>query len=389
MPSPPPDPQRPPGTILEDDDDGAVIRAGRRLAEVEALSGIGSWEWDIETDRLYWSEQLCRVYGVEPDPRPLTFEDSLGRVHPDDRESVRTGVRGALERRASFETEHRAMHPDGSVHTILGRGHVLAASDGTPARMLGSGQDVTDERSAAAERAAEDRRRAAGQARDDALSLIAHDLRSPLAVVMGYIQLLERQAAGGTVDIDRLMPYLERIDAAARQMSSLLDDLLTDAAIDERAEPVELAPSDLVPRLREIAEHHDPTSSLHAVVADVPPGPMVAEVNLPKLERALHNLLVNAIKYSPDGGTITIGLRADAETARITVADEGIGIPEADLPLVFERFHRGGNVSGRTSGLGLGLISVKRAVDAHHGRLAVDSVEGQGTTFTIELPLRA
>ncbi|MBW3613617.1 MAG: PAS domain-containing protein [Chloroflexi bacterium] len=389
MPTSPPDPQRPPRPILEGDDDGAVLRAGRRLAEVEALSGIGSWEWDIESDRLYFSEQLCRVYGVEPDPRPLTLEDSLARVHPDDREEVRAAVHGALARRASFETEHRAIHPDGSVHTILGRGHVLAGADGTPARMLGSGQDVTDERVAAAERTAEERRRAAGQARDDALSLIAHDLRSPLAVVMGYIQLLERQATSGTVDIDRLTPYLERVDAAARQMSSLLDDLLTDAAIDERAEPVELTPSDLVPRLREIAQHHDPTSSIHEVVADVPSGPVVAEVNLPKLERALHNLVVNAIKYSPDGGTITIGLRADGETTRITVADQGIGIPKADLPLVFDRFHRGSNVSGRTSGLGLGLISVKRAVDAHHGRLAVDSVEGEGTTFTIELPLHA
>ncbi|HSK94878.1 MAG TPA: ATP-binding protein [Candidatus Angelobacter sp.] len=383
-PAPQPEPQPAP----RDGNDDAIVRAGRRLAEVEALSGIGSWEWDMATDELHWSEQLCRVYGIEPDPRPITFDGFLERVHPDDRDEVVATVREASERRGTFETEHRAIHPDGSVHVIFGRGYVLTAVDGTPQRMLGSGQDVTEEREAAALRSAEEQRRAAGEARDDALALIAHDLRSPLAVVMGYLQLLQRQSVGGIVEPDRLASYLERIDAATRQMTSLLDDLLTDAALDERAEPVELAPADLVPRLREIAEHHDATSSLHAVVAEVPSGPVIADVNLPKLERALNNLLINAIKYSPHGGTITIGLRADAEAARITVADEGIGIPEGDIPLVFERFHRGSNVSGRTSGLGLGLISVKRAVEVHHGRISVDSVEGEGTTFTIELPLR-
>lgn len=366
--------------------DNAMARAGRRLAEVEALSGIGSWEWDIPTNELHWSEQLCRVYGIDPVPGPITFEDFLDRVHPSDRDDVIATVRGALETKASFETEHRAMYPDGSTRIIFGRGYVLLDTDGNPIRMLGSGQDVTEIRAVEEERAAEERRRAAGQTRDDALALIAHDLRSPLAVVVGYIQLLERDATGGTVDAAKLLPYLERVDAAARQMTSLLDDLLTDAAVDATDEPLELTAVDLVGPLRSIAEHHAATSSQHAVVARVPDRPAVAEVNLPKLERALHNLVINAIKYSPEGGTITLGLEAEAEVCRITVSDEGIGIPADDLPRIFDRFHRGGNVSGRTSGLGLGLISVKRAVDAHGGRVDVTSTVGEGTTFTMELP---
>lgn len=384
MSSSPPEPPTAPDPVPVDN---AIVRAGRRLAEVEALSGIGSWEWDIPTNELHWSEQLCRVYGMDPTPDPITFEDFLDRVHPDDREAVMSAVREALEARGPFETEHRAVHPDGSVRILFGRGHVLLDTDGKPVRMLGSGQDVTDIRAAEEERTAEERRRAAGQARDDALALIAHDLRSPLAVVLGYIQLLERQAAGGTVDIDKLNPYLDRIDAAARQMTSLLDDLLTDAAVDPAVEPLELAAVDLAEPLRAIAEHHDATSSQHAVVARLPDQPVVVEINQPKIERALHNLVVNAIKYSPDGGTITLGLEADRGSVRITVSDEGIGIPAEDLPRVFDRFHRGSNVSGRTSGLGLGLSSVKRAADAHGGRIDVTSVEGEGTTFTIELPV--
>ena len=381
-------PEQRTATSLPDGDD-AIVRAGRRLAEVEALSGIGSWEWDIGPNRLYWSEQLCRIYGVEPDPRPITFEDFLARVHADDRAEVQATVENAIAHPGSFVTEHRAVHPGGSERIVVGRGHVLTDADGNPVRMLGSGQDVTDERAAAAQRAAEERRLAAGQARDDALALIAHDLRSPLAVVVGYLQLLQRHATGGTLEEERVVSYLDRIDTAARQMTSLLDDLLTDAAVDQQDEPIELTRTDLVAPMRDIAAHHDAMSSRHSVVADLPEAPVHVDVNLPKLERAMQNLLVNAIKYSPDGGTVRIGLRVDGAVARISVSDEGIGIPEADQALVFERFHRGANVSGKTSGLGLGLISVKRAVDAHHGRVSVESVEGEGTTFTIELPLHA
>jgi signal transduction histidine kinase len=372
--------------LAPDTEERAAARAGRRLAEVEELSGIGSWEWDILRDELHWSEQLCRVYGIEPDPRPMTFDAFMDLVHPDDREELIQTVQGALESGSSFITEHRAIHPDDSIHLIFGRGYVLTDDHGQPTRMLGSGQDITTERAAERERTAEERRQAAGQARDEALALIAHDLRSPLAVVVGYVQLLERQARGGTLNPERLMPYLDRVNVAARQMTSLLDDLLTDADPNAHSEPLDTEPLELTAYLRETAEHHDEISAQHAVEAHLPEGPVVARVNAGKLERALHNLLRNAIKYSPQGGTITLSLVADADEVRIGVADEGIGIPAADLPRIFDRFHRGSNVVGQTAGLGLGLISVQRAVRAHGGRIEVQSTEGQGTTFTIHLP---
>lgn len=372
---------------LPDADDRAEVRAGRRLAEVETLSGIGSWEWDIARNELHWSEQLCRVYGMDPDPAPLTLEDFLARVHPEDGDAVQATIQRALAERSAFETEHRAVHDDGSVHVIFGRGYVLTNEEGTPTRMLGSGQDVTEQRNAELARAAEERRLAAGQARDEALALIAHDLRSPLAVVVGYVQLLERQAQKGTLDAERLMPYLERVDVAARQMTSLLDDLLSDAEVAATQDPIEREPLDLAAYLRETAEHHDAISPMHAVTADVPDHPVVMEVNRGKIDRALHNLVLNAIKYSPDGGPISLSLDAGGDEVRIRVADRGIGIPADDLPYIFDRFHRGANTAGRTVGLGLGLVSVQRAVAAHDGSVDVESAEGTGTTFTIRLPL--
>ncbi len=375
-----------PASRAGDEADDPIERARRRLAEVEELSGIGTWEWHVQRNELSWSEQLRQVYGLRAASGDLTFEDFLARVHPEDRQGVVDTVRRALETGQSFETEHRAVHDDGSVRVIFGRGYVLRGPSGGVERMLGSGQDVTDLRARELERTDAERRRAAGQARDEALALLAHDLRSPLSVVVGYVQLLERQIQRGMFEPEKLTPYLERVNVAARQMTTLLEDLLADADPDAAAEPLETEPVDLAAHVRETVAQHDEISASHHLVAALPDGPVLVPANVGKLERAIHNLIVNAIKYSPDGGTITIGLEADADEARISVADEGIGIPASDLAHVFERFHRGSNVAGRTSGLGLGLISVKRAIEAHGGRVEVDSTEGVGTTFTVHLP---
>jgi signal transduction histidine kinase len=359
----------------------ASPRAAQRLTEVEALSGIGSWEWEIATDQLFWSDQLRHIYGVENRTAALGFDDFIGRVHPDDRDEVRGIVQRALETHGTFEMEHRIVLDDDAVRHIHSRGHVQVGEDGRPVRMLGSAQDVTDARLAEEWRAMEGSRKA----RDDVLALLAHDLRSPLAVVVGYVQLLARQARGGDVQLDRLLGYVARIEESARQMTSLLDDLLADAEPDASEEPLETEPTDLVRSIRRIATHHEALGGGCEIVVDAPES-LVWSVNAPKLERALHNLVANAVKYSPDGGRVTIALSADEPQARISVTDEGIGIPPADIPLIFERFHRGGNVTGRISGIGLGLTSVMRAVESHGGAIDVNSVEGEGTTFTVHLP---
>ncbi|MBA3739577.1 MAG: PAS domain-containing protein [Chloroflexi bacterium] len=371
---------------MNDEDDPP--RAAQRLAEVEALSGIGSWEWEIATDTLYWSDQLRVMYGMVGEDRRLGYDDFIGRVHPDDRDEVRAIVQQAFEGRSTFEIDHRIMLDDGAVRHIHSRGYVLLGADGMPGRMLGTAQDVTDARAAEEVRAEERSQVAAGQARDEVLALLAHDLRSPLAVVVGYVQLLGRNARDGQLEIDRIQGYVGRIEESARQMTSLLDDLLADAEPHTTREPLETEPTDLVASIRRIASHHAAAGGGCEILTDLPDTEVVRNVNVPKLERALHNLVSNAVKYSPEGGRVTIRLAADDDEARIAVSDEGMGIPQADLPRVFERFHRGANVAGRISGIGLGLTSVLSGVEAHGGRVEVISVEGKGSTFTIHLPSR-
>jgi len=177
-----------------------------------------------------------------------------------------------------------------------------------------------------------------------------------------------------------------RIEESARQMNGLLDDLLADADPHAAVEKLETSPTDLVACVRAVASHHAGLGGPCEIAVEVPDGPVVREVHPSKLERALHNLVANAVKYSPDGGTVTLRLTEHPDGVRIAVHDQGIGIPQQDLPRIFDRFHRGSNVAGLISGIGLGLASVTRAIAAHGGTIEVDSEEGEGSTFTIHLP---
>jgi len=119
-----------------------------QLAEAQALARMGSWEWWIREDRIRWSDEMYRVYGLEPGS-PITLETYLARIHPDDRAGSREAVQASLESGRPFEFEHRVVRPDGAVRLLQARGRVEAGPDGAPARMSGTGQDVTEERAAA------------------------------------------------------------------------------------------------------------------------------------------------------------------------------------------------------------------------------------------------
>jgi signal transduction histidine kinase len=151
-------------------------------------------------------------------------------------------------------------------------------------------------------------------------------------------------------------------------------------------------PTDVVALVRRVVEQQQAMTAhqIH-VEAAVPilEGPLDAD----RVERVVANLLSNAVKYSPGGGHITVQVAREDEAAGlqavIAVRDEGVGIPAADVPLIFERFHRAGNIAGRIKGTGIGLASVRRIVEQHGGTISVDSQEGAGSTFTVRLPLTA
>jgi signal transduction histidine kinase len=231
------------------------------------------------------------------------------------------------------------------------------------------------------------------RARDETMATISHDLRTPLTTIRGLAQLIQRRLARGmTMSAEEIAERLGRIDEQTALMTRMIDDLLDVARI-EAGRPLELRREEcdlVVLTQRSIADVQRTTHRhrLH-VVADA--ASIVGSVDGARLERVVLNLLTNAVKYSPDGGDITLSLRSetgpDGAWAILEVRDGGIGIPAADLPRIFERFYRASNVGDQLRGTGLGLAGARQIVEQHGGEIGVTSDCGAGTTFTVRLPL--
>ncbi|MCX6021676.1 MAG: ATP-binding protein [Chloroflexi bacterium] len=158
---------------------------------------------------------------------------------------------------------------------------------------------------------------------------------------------------------------------------------------------LERTPTDLAALAECLTREHQRGAERHRIRLVRPTEPVTGEWDGARLERVIGNLLSNAVKYSPAGGDITVtvgrepGRGGALERAVLVVRDQGMGIPAADLPQVFERFHRGGNVVGQIAGTGIGLAGVRQIVEGHGGAIEVQSSEEQGTVFTVRLPLYA
>ncbi|MCL4394088.1 MAG: HAMP domain-containing histidine kinase [Chloroflexi bacterium] len=216
---------------------------------------------------------------------------------------------------------------------------------------------------------------------------VSHELRSPLTAIRGHLDLVRRGAFETEADRE---DSIAAIDAESARMQRMVQDLLllarADAGIQIQKNPVEVDTLllDVYRQARMMAK------GVQVSLGAEDQAMVLGDVD--RLKQLLLNLVDNAIKYTPGGGEVTLSLERDKEWVRVAVADTGVGIPEQDLPKIFDRFYRVDksrtrNPSDDGVGAGLGLAIVKTIVDAHGGRIDVSSQAGKGTTFTVWLPL--
>jgi signal transduction histidine kinase len=227
------------------------------------------------------------------------------------------------------------------------------------------------------------------RARDDFLASVAHDLRSPLTAIRGSAQLGLRWMRRDPVQREMLERTLQTIDAAAARLNRMLETLMDSARVESGSMLLQCAPTDLVALVREVVEHYRQESRRHTLVLEAPEEPLVGNWDGALLERAVENLVNNAVKYSPEGGRVEVSWATEGEMARVSVRDHGVGIPAEALPHIFNRFYRAKNAMGEIEGNGLGLFSVRGIIQRHGGRIDVWSEEGAGTEITALLPRRA
>jgi two-component system NtrC family sensor kinase len=218
----------------------------------------------------------------------------------------------------------------------------------------------------------------------DFVNTVSHDLRSPLTAILGYVELIERV---GPIN-DQQREFIRRVQISVHNITSLINDLLDlgriEAGFDTRKEIVPISPI-----------IHYSVDSLHARAQEKMQTLRIEETSeLPqvlgnpvRLRQMLTNLITNAIKYTAENGEIKVTAYAEEEQIIIQIADSGQGIPSIDQPFIFDKFYRAGNVASDTPGTGLGLAIVKSIVENHQGRIWVDSNVGEGSCFTIVLPV--
>jgi PAS domain S-box-containing protein len=368
-------------------------QAHARLAEAQEVAHIGSWEWTIGANEVWWSDELFRIHGVSPSGFEASYQGFLGLVHPDDRDVVDHSVRTALERREPFSIEHRIVRPDGSIRTLHAHGRVVCKADGTPVRMTGIGQDISERKQAEEarvqlihEQAARRQAEEASRSKDTFLASLSHELRTPLNAILGWAHMLRQ----GAID-DRLRERaIETIHRNALAQQRLVSDILDVSRIASGRFPISLAPVSFKRLAQSAIDAVQPAAELKGVRLDldVDPGVEIVSGDEARLSQVLTNLLDNAVKFSPPHGLVRLHATHIGGWIDVTVTDEGPGIDASFLPHVFEPFRQSDASTTREhAGLGLGLSIVQRIVELHNGTVtAANRLDRNGAIFTVRLP---
>ena len=372
-----------------------MLRVSEERFRIATRAGkVGVWDWDIVHNRVSWSESLYAMHGVEPETFNATLEAFAALIHPEDQSRVSEQIAHCLETGEVYEIEFRILRPDGQIVWIFTDGTVIR-EDGRPVRMIGATVDISEHK-----RLEEALRQSERKLRDHAQQLeqqliasgrlislgevtasMAHEFNNPLGIIIGFVEDL----LGGKKSGDGEFHALKIIEEESKRCKKIVQDLMEYA----RPKNAEMAPTQaasVVSRCIQLLETHLHKQKVEAVAKIDPALPRI-HADAQQLTQVLVNLFLNAIDAMPGGGRITVAAELDAEGTPpalvLSVADNGIGIEKDFLAKIFQPFY----TAKKRRGLGLGLPICERIITNHGGRIEVKSRQGEGTTFTVYLPL--
>jgi signal transduction histidine kinase len=383
----------------------------RQLNEAQAVARMGSWEWEVATNHLSWSDELYNVYDISGSSEEISFEGFLGYVHPEDREFVSNAIGQAAEEKRFPDFYHRIVTPKGNIKILHAKGNIILGSDGEIIKMIGTGQDVTDQKKAEYELVYKSRELQEANKELQKFAYVAsHDLQEPLRKIKTFISLLEPRLAA--FDDEKSNHYIRKMDGSVTRMQNLMHDILNFTRISTAA--VEFKKTDLNVVVENVLVDMETSILSSQAKISVHPLPEIS-VSESQWGQLFQNLLSNAIKYVKPGSPPVIDISSKILTGAelppdspmksqykfkewdenyywnrekfcsVIVRDQGIGIDAEYYTKIFEAFQRLHTLS-QYEGTGIGLAICKKIVDHHHGTIFVES-NMDGTFFTVIVPV--
>lgn len=374
----------------------AVMQQAQRLAR------LGSWRWQREQLHSEWSEQTCRLFGIDPENRVVADQDFMRFVHPEDAEEVMRTHLDALAGLRPYAVQYRIRAADGVERTLQARAEFLREpGTGEIQGMVGTLLDVSER--VAAERelqrhrdelerlveertheliAAREKSEQASRAKGDFLSSMSHELRTPMNAILGFAQLLQldRQLDA------RSAGFVQEILRAGQHLLQLINEVLDLARIESGKLSLSPEPLPLAEPVAEARALVTPLAQQRQVALNVAAlDGLVVRADRLRLKQVLLNLLSNAVKYNRPGGAVYVDAQEqDLFHVRLRVRDTGIGIAPQHMKELFQPFSRISGVAAEGTGIGLSIS--QRLVAMMGGRIGVESKPGVGSEFWIELP---
>ncbi len=351
----------------------ALAESEGRFRSVLETSRDVIYRINLKTNRYEYISPACEaVVGYSVDE--LTVDDrntSLALIHPEDLGSFEAAI-ARLEESEEVEAVYRQKTKNGYYVWLSNRMAMQKDEDGLPLYRIGNIRDISETKKAEA-------------IKDEFIGMVSHELKTPLTVVTGAISV----AMSEGIPEDARKTLMEDAAWGVESMADIVDNLLELSRWQSDRLVLTQAAIDVGEVVSRIVEQASRKSARHVVLAAVAAGLPHVKADRTRIERVLDNLVDNAIKYSPKGGKVKVSAKREGGSVLLAVSDQGIGISNADKARLFQQFGRLETPVEGTSikGVGLGLVVCKRLVEAHGGRIWVESEIGKGSTFYFTLPL--
>ena len=377
----------------------ALVRSEETFSKAQEIAHIGSWDWDMESNELSWSDEIYRIFGLQPKEFEATYEAFLACVHPEDQKQVIDAVSAAIaDKEIAYSVEHRVVWRDGTERVVHEQGKVYRNSSDKPIRMIGTVLDITERKQVEEElerhRAdlqglVEDRTRELEAAHVELIkserlatlgkltAMVSHELRNPLGAMKPSLYLIAKKVSGD----ENLKKALERLDRNISRCDHIIDELLDFT----RFSVLNAQELDLESWLKELAMEQAVPAGI-TVREDFRLGGEAVSFDPGRLARAVINLMENAIHAMQEKQgtehTLTLSTSKVDNRWEISVSDTGGGIPKDILGKIHEPLF-----STKGFGVGLGIPAVQQIMEQHGGGMMIKSEEGRGTKVTIWLPV--